>query len=112
MPLSRTLEVVNLQVMKWWVDASFAVHPDMKFTQGKDGIWNRHDPKHVNSTELLFTKSIHLVAQFVILNHFPCPWQEFSALPSFLPGSSKGRSRWGRFFCAFWQMLNKTQGCS
>ena len=32
MPL--TLEAENLQIVKWWVDASFAVHPDMKSHTG------------------------------------------------------------------------------
>ena len=32
MPL--TLEAENVQISKWWVDASFAVHPDMKSHTG------------------------------------------------------------------------------
>jgi hypothetical protein len=32
MPL--TLEACNLQVIKWWVDASYAVHDDMKSHTG------------------------------------------------------------------------------
>jgi hypothetical protein len=32
--LFLTLEADNLQVVKWWVDASFAVHPDMKSHTG------------------------------------------------------------------------------
>jgi hypothetical protein len=28
MPL--TLEADNVHVIKWWIDASFAIHPDMK----------------------------------------------------------------------------------
>jgi hypothetical protein len=33
MPL-RTLEAENMSIMKWWVDASFAVHPDMRSHTG------------------------------------------------------------------------------
>ena len=32
MPL--TLEAESMQIVKWWVDASFAVHPDMKSNTG------------------------------------------------------------------------------
>ena len=29
-----TLEIVDLQVLKWYIDAAFAVHPDMKSHNG------------------------------------------------------------------------------
>jgi Reverse transcriptase (RNA-dependent DNA polymerase) len=32
--LPLTMEAENLQIVKWWVDASFAVHPDMKSHTG------------------------------------------------------------------------------
>ena len=43
MPL--TLEAESMQIVKWWVDASFAVNPEMKshtgavMTLGKGGIY-------------------------------------------------------------------------
>lgn len=32
--LPLTLECDNTQIIKWWIDASFAVHPDMKSHTG------------------------------------------------------------------------------
>eukprot|EP00978_Attheya_sp_CCMP212_P045135 scaffold334681_cov33-Attheya_sp.AAC.1 len=32
--LPLVLEVDNLQIVKWWIDASYAVHPDMKSHTG------------------------------------------------------------------------------
>ena len=32
--LPHTLEADNAMVVKWWIDASFAVHPDMKSHTG------------------------------------------------------------------------------
>ena len=34
--LSLTLEDEDLRVVKWWVDAAFAVHPDMRSQTGGD----------------------------------------------------------------------------
>jgi hypothetical protein len=53
MPL--TLEAENLQVMKWWVDSSFAVHPDMRshtggaMTLGKGVIYGTSTRQKLNT---------------------------------------------------------------
>lgn len=53
MPL--TLEANSLQVIKWHIDASFAVHPDMKghtggaMTLGKGSIYGTSTRQKINS---------------------------------------------------------------
>lgn len=32
--LTLTLEAANLDIVKWWVDGSFALHPDMRSHTG------------------------------------------------------------------------------
>ena len=58
MPL--TLEADNMSIIKWWVDASFAVHPDMRshtggvMTLGKGAVYGtstRHKLNTKSSTE-------------------------------------------------------------
>ena len=54
MPL--TLEANNMHVIKWWVDASFAVHPDMKshtggvMTLGKGATYATTTRQKINAT--------------------------------------------------------------
>ena len=53
MPL--TLEAESMQIVKWWVDASFAVHPDMKshtgavMTLGKGLIYGTSTRQRINT---------------------------------------------------------------
>jgi len=53
MPL--TLEAESMQIVKWWVDASFAVHTDMKshtgavMTLGKGGIYGTSTRQRINT---------------------------------------------------------------
>jgi Reverse transcriptase (RNA-dependent DNA polymerase) len=53
MPL--TLEATNVQIIKWWVDVSFAVHPDMKshtggaMTLGKGAIYGTSTRQKLNT---------------------------------------------------------------
>ena len=54
MPL--TLQADCMHVMKWWVDASFAVHPDMKshtggtLSFGKGSVYSTSTGQRINST--------------------------------------------------------------
>ena len=56
MPL--TLEANNMSIVKWWVDASFAVHPDMKshtggtMTLGKGMIYSASTQQKLNTKSL------------------------------------------------------------
>ena len=53
MPL--TLEAESMQIVKWWVDALFAVQPDMKshtgavMTLGKGGIYGTSTRQRINT---------------------------------------------------------------
>jgi hypothetical protein len=53
MPL--TLEADDMQVIKWWVDASFAVHPDMRshtgayMTMGKGTVYGTSTRQKINT---------------------------------------------------------------
>ena len=53
--LFLTLEADNLQVIKWWVDASFAVHPDMRshtggcMSLGKGAIYGTSTRQKLNT---------------------------------------------------------------
>ena len=53
MPL--TLEADNTHIIKWWVDASFAVHPDMKshtgglMTMGKGAVYGTSTRQKINT---------------------------------------------------------------
>jgi hypothetical protein len=50
-----TLEADNLRLMKWWVDAAFAVHPDMKghtggtFSLGRGSIYSASTKQKLNT---------------------------------------------------------------
>jgi hypothetical protein len=53
--LPLTLEVDSMHVVKWWVDASFAVHPDMKshtgatMSLGKGAAYSRSTRQRLNT---------------------------------------------------------------
>jgi hypothetical protein len=53
--LPLTLEADNLSVVKWWVDASYGVHPDMKshtgatMSLGKGAIYSRSTRQKLNT---------------------------------------------------------------
>jgi hypothetical protein len=54
--MSLTLEASNMNVVKWWVDASFAVHPDMKshtggaMSVGKGVVHGNSTRQKINTT--------------------------------------------------------------
>jgi hypothetical protein len=54
--MSLTLEASNMNVVKWWVDASFAVHPDMKshtggaMSLGKGVVHGNSTRQKINTT--------------------------------------------------------------
>jgi hypothetical protein len=53
--MTLTLEAQDLQVIKWWVDASYAVHPDMKshtggaMTLGKGTVYGTSTRQKLNT---------------------------------------------------------------
>jgi hypothetical protein len=53
--LPLTLEAENLSIIKWWVDASYAVHPDMKshtggiMTLGKGAVYGTSLKQKINT---------------------------------------------------------------
>ena len=53
--IALTLEADSLQLMKWWIDASYAVHPDMKsrtggaFSLGKGVIYGTSTRQKINT---------------------------------------------------------------
>lgn len=53
--LFLTLEANNAHVIKWWIDASFAVHPDMKshtggcVSHGKGAVYNTSTQQKLNT---------------------------------------------------------------
>jgi hypothetical protein len=55
--LCLTLEADDLQVIKWWVDASFAVHPDMKSHTGATMSLGKGSIYSVSTRQKLNTKS-------------------------------------------------------
>jgi hypothetical protein len=55
--LCLTLEANDLQVIKWWVDASFAVHPDMKSHTGAAMSLGKGSIYSVSTRQKLSTKS-------------------------------------------------------
>jgi hypothetical protein len=55
--LPLTLEVDNLQVIKWWIDASYAVHPDMKSHTGGIMSLGRGAVYAMSAKQKLNTKS-------------------------------------------------------
>jgi hypothetical protein len=54
--LDLTLEADDTKIMKWWIDASFAVHPDMKshtggtMSMGKGSIYSTSTRQKLNTT--------------------------------------------------------------
>jgi hypothetical protein len=55
--LPLTLEAVDTRVMKWWVDASFAVHPDMKSHTGATGSMGKGSVYSTSTRQKINTKS-------------------------------------------------------
>jgi hypothetical protein len=55
--LPLTLEADDTRVMKWWVDASFAVHPDMKSHTGATASLGKGSVYSTSTRQKLNTKS-------------------------------------------------------
>jgi hypothetical protein len=55
--LPLTLEADDTRIMKWWVDASFAVHPDMKSHTGATASLGRGSVYSASTRQKLNTKS-------------------------------------------------------
>jgi hypothetical protein len=55
--LLLTLEADNVRVIKWWVDASYAVHPDMKGHTGGTMSMGKGSVYSASKTQRLNTKS-------------------------------------------------------
>ena len=77
--LTLTLEVGDLTVMKWWVDASYAVHPDMRshtggtFSLGKGSIYSTSIRQKLNtksSTEAELVGVSDVMAQILWTRYF------------------------------------------
>jgi hypothetical protein len=77
MPLR--LQADSLQVAKWWVDASYAVHPDMKshtggvFSLGKGGIYGTSTRQKINtksSTEAELVGVAEVLPQILWTRYF------------------------------------------
>jgi len=82
--LALTLEADNAHIIKWWIDAAFAIHPDMKsqtgatvsgpvvrptdetrarcFTNGYPRI--RHDLRRCNGIEMISSRSLNKSSLF------------------------------------------------
>jgi hypothetical protein len=77
MPLR--LEAESLKIAKWWVDASYAVHPDMKshtggvFSMGKGGIYGTSTRQRINaksSTEAELIAVAEVLPQILWTQYF------------------------------------------
>jgi Reverse transcriptase (RNA-dependent DNA polymerase) len=77
MPLR--LEAESLKIAKWWVDASYAVHPDMKshtggvFSLGKGGIYGTSTRQRINaksSTEAELIAVAEVLPQILWTQYF------------------------------------------
>jgi hypothetical protein len=77
--LVLTLEADNLQVIKWWVDASFAVHPDMRshtggvMSLGKGAVYSASTRQKLNtrsSTEAELVGIDDVMAQVLWTRYF------------------------------------------
>jgi hypothetical protein len=55
--LVLTLEADNMHVVKWWVDASYGVHPDMKSHTGATMSMGKGSVYSASKTQRLNTKS-------------------------------------------------------
>jgi hypothetical protein len=55
--LPLTLEADDRRIMKWWVDASFAVHPDMKSHTGATGSMGKGSVYSTSTRQKINTKS-------------------------------------------------------
>jgi hypothetical protein len=77
--LPLRLQADSLKIAKWWVDASYAVHPDMKshtggvFTLGKGGIYNTSTRQKINtksSTEAELVGVAEVLPQILWTQYF------------------------------------------
>ena len=73
------LEVDDVQELKWYVDASFGTHKDMKshtgsaFTLGKGAIWNESTKQKVNarsSTEAELISTDDKISKIIWMKRF------------------------------------------
>ena len=55
--LALTLEVDDLHVIKWWVDASFAIHPDMRNHMGGTMLLGKGSAYYTSTRHKINTKS-------------------------------------------------------
>ena len=77
--LYLTLKAYDLRVIKWWVDASYAVHPDMRshtggtMAVGKGGVYSTSTRQKLNtnsSTEAELVGADNLMPQFLWTQYF------------------------------------------
>ena len=77
--LVLTLEADDLRLMRWYVDASFAVHPDMKghtgggLTIGKGSVYNKSTKQKINAKSSTETEIIgvdDMMPQVLWTNYF------------------------------------------
>ena len=77
--LPLTLEADNLKIMKWWIDASFAVHPDMKshtggaFSLGSGVVYGTSTRQKINtksSTEAELVAANDVLPQVLWTKYF------------------------------------------
>ena len=74
-----TLEADDLRVIKWWVDASYTFHPDMRshacgtMTLGKGGVYSTSTQQKLNtksSTEAELVGADDLIPQDLWTQYF------------------------------------------
>ena len=57
--LPLTLQADDARIMKWWIDASFAIHPDMKSHTGGNGSLGKGSFYTKSTQEKLNTKKLN-----------------------------------------------------